>query len=287
MPLVSVVIPAYRRGHVIERALQSVLEQTYQDFEILVVDDGSKDNTASVVAALAKTEPRIHYLCHDTNRGAQAARNTGIRAATGKWVAFLDSDDYWLPDSLEKRLTIAEKESVEVVYSGCNVIRNDGNLTPFGIPAFSGSIYFNVLISPGPMFQSLLVSKVALEAIEYLDEKIIAYQEWDTSIRLAKLFNFAFMPEPTFIYDCRGDDTISKNMKRDVEGYQQVFNKHFSEVIKQAGPRAVAHHYQNIANRYQSIDEQDSATYYQFLSLLWWPFRFKTAYRKLRRLIHA
>ncbi len=287
MFLISVVIPAYKRGHVIKRTLQSVLDQTHQDFEILVVDDGSRDETESVVASLAKEESRIRYFCHDTNRGAQAARNTGVKAAQGEWIAFLDSDDYFTPICLEARMSVAQREGVKVINSKCLVLKEDESRITYGTPALNGYIYRDLLTNYGPLFSGLLIAKEALEKIGYLDEKIISYQDWDTVIRLAKYYPFGFVAEPTFIYDCRGDDTISKNMVREVEGYKQVFNKHFFEIVKQLGPQIVAHHYRHIANRYQSAGDQNSARRYQILSLLWWPFRFKTIYRKVRQLVQT
>lgn len=287
MSLISVVIPAYKRGHVIEKAIRSILGQTYQNFEILVVDDGSRDDTESIVASLSKEESRIRYFCHDTNRGAQAARNTGAKAAQGEWIAFLDSDDSFTPNSLEVRMLVARSEGVKVVNSKCLVLRKDESMTAYGTPQLNGYIYRNLLTNYGPLFSGLLIAKEALEKVGYLDEQIISYQDWDTVIRLAKYYPFGFVAEPTFIYDCRSDDTISQNMVREAEGYRQVFNKHFFEIVKQSGPPIVAHHYRAIADRYQAAGDQNSARRYQILSLLWWPFRIKTIYRKVRQLVQT
>ncbi|MBW4646946.1 MAG: glycosyltransferase [Goleter apudmare HA4340-LM2] len=287
MSLISIVIPAYKRGLVIEKAIRSILGQTHQDFEILVVDDGSRDDTESVVASLSKEESRIHYFCHDTNRGAQAARNTGAKAAQGEWIAFLDSDDYFTPNSLEVRILVAQSQGVKVVHSECEVLRKDKSMTAYGVSPLNGYVYRDMLIDPGPLFSGLLIAKEALEKVGYLDEQIISYQDWDTAIRLAKYYPFGFVAEPTFIYDCRGDDTMSKSVVLDIEGYRQVFNKHFFEIVKQVGPRNVAHHYRAIADRYQLAGDQNSARHYRMISLLWWPFRFKTIYRKIRQLIYT
>jgi glycosyltransferase involved in cell wall biosynthesis len=285
MSLISVVIPAYKRGNIIERAVRSILEQTHQDFEILVVDDGSGDDTESVVAAFAEEEPRIRYFFHDTNRGAQAARNTGAKAAQGEWITFLDSDDYLTPNSLEVRILAAQKEGVKVVHSEGNVIRKGKSLTAYGIPPLNGYVYREMLIDPGLLFSGLLIAKEALEKIGYLDEQIISYQDWDTVIRLAKYYSFGFVAEPTFIYDCRGNDTISQDLVREAEGYKQVFKKHFFEIVKRSSPRNVAHHYQAIADRYQATGNHNYARRYQILSFLWWPLRLKTIYRKIQRVI--
>jgi glycosyltransferase involved in cell wall biosynthesis len=101
---VSVVIPTYNRASLLGRAIKSVLEQTYQDFEIIVVDDASTDNTEEVVRNLR--DRRIRYLRHEKNRGGSAARNTGIRAAWGQYIAFQDSDDEWLPEKLKKQMEV-------------------------------------------------------------------------------------------------------------------------------------------------------------------------------------
>jgi glycosyltransferase involved in cell wall biosynthesis len=287
MSLISVVIPAYKRDRVIERAIRSILEQTYQDFEILVVDDGSRDNTESVVASLAKEESRIRYLCHETNRGAQAARNTGAKAARGEWITFLDSDDYFTPNSLETRMLVAQNKRVKVVNSKCLILRKDESTTVYGTPQLNGYIYRNLLTNYGPLFSGLLIAKKALEKIGYLDEQIISYQDWDTVIRLAKYYPFGFVAKPTFIYDCRSDDTISQNLMREAEGYKQVFNKHFFEIAKRSGPPIVAHHYRAIADRYQAAGDQNFARRYQILAHLWWPFRLKTIYRQVRQLIQT
>src|SRR5262245_49648343 len=124
MSLVSVVIPTHNRGECIGRAIASVVAQSYADLEVIVVDDGSADNTVRVVQAETLRDSRVRLLKHDRRRGAQAARNTGIYAARGEWIAFLDSDDEWLQESLASRLRLAQKHNFEVVHSECYVIRD-------------------------------------------------------------------------------------------------------------------------------------------------------------------
>ena len=224
-PSVSVVIPTYNRAHRVEKAIRSVQAQTYPDFEIIVVDDGSTDNTDSVMDRLIKEDSRIRFMKQPVNRGAQAARNRGIRESRGEWIAFLDSDDQWLPKGLEQRISLAKKKGVSVVHADADILDDDG-MKRYGIPGFQGKVYQDLLRSEGPLFPALLVKKNALEKIGFLDESMLAFQEWDTTIRLAKHFEFAFLPEATFIYDCRGNDTISKQFARNGAGYKQVFDKH-------------------------------------------------------------
>ena len=105
-PTVSVVIPTYNREHLVMRAIRSVVSQTFKDWELLVVDDGSKDNTEDAVQSFG--DPRIRFIKHEINKGECATRNTGIVAATGGYLAFLDSDDEWLPEKLEKQVELLD-----------------------------------------------------------------------------------------------------------------------------------------------------------------------------------
>lgn len=128
MTTVSVVVPTYNRARLLHRSVESVLAQTYEDFELLVVDDGSTDHTAHVVDCY--DDDRLTYLEHDENRGASAARNTGIDHASGSYVAFLDSDDQWAPRKLERQVAELESRPPEwvAVYCGVDLADRDGSL---------------------------------------------------------------------------------------------------------------------------------------------------------------
>ena len=91
MSLVSVIVPSYNRANTLQDTLKSILNQTYRSFEIIVVDDGSTDNTPALMHVFTQQNQQVRYIAHPSNRGAQAARNTGIKAAKGEWIAFLDS----------------------------------------------------------------------------------------------------------------------------------------------------------------------------------------------------
>ncbi len=242
---VSVVVPAYNRQKTIERAIASALQQNYPVHEIIVVDDCSTDNTVQIIQEFVKHDSRIKLLRHERNKGAQAARNAGIRNATGEWIAFLDSDDEWLPTRLQAGFDLQEREGFNVIHSQCYITEgNDNNPRNMGIPSLSGNIYKELLKRPFPMFQGLLVKRECLERIGYLDEAITSFQEWDTSIRLARHYEFGFVSEPLFIYHrCHSEDTISNDKYKDAEGYYQIVEKHADEIIKYAGTEALINHY--------------------------------------------
>ena len=275
--LVTVVVPAYNRAPVIARALDSILKQTHANWEANVVDDGSEDDTARIVRRYAESDSRIRLLANKRNKGAQGARNTGINAGGGEWVAFLDSDDYWLPESLALRLRAAAESGASVVHAAGLVIR-DGMGEPifYPRPPLRGRVFKALLQRGGPMFQTILVKREALARIDGLDEAIVAQQEWDTSVRLAEHYEFAYVEEPTFIYDCRGEGSISSNPLRTTKGYEQVFTKQWQSILRQLGPRAMARHYRTAAQRYRERNALDEARRCMRKSLLWWPFQVRT-----------
>jgi glycosyltransferase involved in cell wall biosynthesis len=126
--LVSVIIPAYNSSLYIQQSIESVFNQTHPHTEVVVVDDGSSDNTRELVAKLILS-PRLKYL-YQENRGPAAARNAGIRSSTGTFIAFLDADDFWLPDKLEKQLMLFQNKKVGLVYSDYECFTGDGESIP-------------------------------------------------------------------------------------------------------------------------------------------------------------
>jgi glycosyltransferase involved in cell wall biosynthesis len=262
--LVSIVIPTYNRSAMLPRALASVQGQTWKNLEIIVVDDGSTDDTAEVMAGLQQDDGRIHFLHHRLNRGAQAARNTGIQSATGRWLAFLDSDDEWLPHRLEAGLAALQRSGTKAVHCDCFVTNGDDPARSIeGIPPLAGNILPAILTDPGPMFQGLLTERTCLEDIGRLDETIVSYQEWDTYIRLAQFHTFSFIPEPLFVYHCHSGKTISQDMTRDADGYAQVVGKHHETMLRVAGKNVLKHHYLFLAQKNKNLGRSDLCRNYQ------------------------
>jgi glycosyltransferase involved in cell wall biosynthesis len=284
MAAVSVVMPTYNRGPVIWRALHSVVAQTWRDLEVIVVDDASTDETVGVLTEQTRGDSRVRLVRHAQNKGAQAARNTGIKIAHGEWIAFLDSDDVWFPDSLEVRLDEATRTGARVVHSECDVLEAGAkDARPFGVPPMKGRIYAELLRRPGPMFQGLLVRKEALIRIGYLDESLIAYQEWDTAIRLARHDAFAYVSTPTFTYDCRSDDAISRHRLRAAVAYERIITKHRWPILRHLGPKALATHFRTAAGLYRAANHAGEARRCLRTAFLLWPFRPRAILRHLQR----
>lgn len=243
--MISVVIPAYNRAGTIRYCLDSVLQQTLTPLEVIVVDDRSTDETVEIVSGYP--DPRVRCVVLEKNSGAQAARNRGIREAKGDWIAFQDSDDEWLPEKLEKQLQAlktADYDPWTVVHTnGFWFEVESGKKTVGDLPVVEGEdVYPLLLTTNGPLFPTMLVSRMALEKIGFLDENVPAYQEWDTAIRLAKLCRFIHLKEPLFIYRLHAGEMISKNVTRGLAGYDYIIEKFEEDIITVCGKPAWEKH---------------------------------------------
>jgi len=194
-PKVSVVIPVFNRPASVRRAIESVLAQTCQDFEIVVVDDGSTDTTVAAVAALA--DPRITVIRHQRNRGGSAARNTGIAAGSAPYVAFLDSDDEWLPVKLERQLALFERsgERLGLVYAGTERVFADGRVDRI-IPRRPHDVT-RALLTENVIGETSvgMVRRAALDETGGFDESLPASQDMDLWLRICEGFLADVVPE--------------------------------------------------------------------------------------------
>jgi len=192
-PLVSVIIPTYKRAVLVQRAIESVLRQTYRNIEILVVDDESPDDTASVVKAIP--DSRIKYIRHGKNKGLPAVRNTGIRAANGELIAFLDDDDEWREDKLDKQIR-AIKDCDAVLCTGLS-------------NGYPQRVHRNQRISlddlrMGSFNPSALLAKAYVLRDVLFDENLKQGEDWDAFIRIAQRYTIGWLAEPLLIYNDGG-----------------------------------------------------------------------------------
>ena len=244
-PLVSIIIPAYNREDFIERAVRSVLTQTMPDLEVIVVDDCSTDATHERAAGLAQADNRVRVFRQTSNKGAQAARNRGIREARGLYIAFLDSDDEWLPEKLEKQVPLFKGAGnrLGVAYAGYRQVYSDGR-TPLDILPFArGNVYRTALSGSIADMNTLLIRQEILEKAGPLDESVRAFQEWALCISLAKYCDFDYISEPLAVYYLHGGASISTNLLHNAQGYLDVVNLYKQEINGEVGKRVLAGHY--------------------------------------------
>jgi glycosyltransferase involved in cell wall biosynthesis len=199
-PLVSVVMPAYNAALYLEEAVRSLQAQTYSNLHIIIVNDGSKDNTAEVADRLAAQDSRVQVI-HKANAGVSAARNDAFRAVKGDYVCFLDADDVYLPTKIAKQVQFLEQHpGIDLVY--CDNHNADQHLTMTGttsnlppVPLKQAFMYRNWFSPLAPMLRNSLVQKVG-----FFDAGLHGGEDWDYWLRCLEYTNFGHIPEPLGIY---------------------------------------------------------------------------------------
>ena len=229
--MITVIIPTYKRSKYLERAINSVLNQTYNDIEIIVVDDNNNDefrqDTEKIMARYGGYE-NIIYIQHEKNLGGCAARNTGIKLAKGEFIACLDDDDIWLKDFLEKTIkTIGEDINIAAAYSSY-YIGNEESV--FFInkheELYEGEIFEKLLGGWCPASTSFfLLRKSCVEQVGYFDEKLVSFQDYDLWLRLAKKFKIKYVRDRLVVKFEGANEQITGNPYKREKGLQSIENK--------------------------------------------------------------
>lgn len=229
MPKVSVVIPAYNAMLYLPETLESVLSQTFADFEVLIINDGSSDNIAQWFSKV--TDPRV-ILISQENQGLPGTRNKGIAHAQGEYIAFLDADDLWEPTKLEKQVRCLEdKTAVGLVYTWAVLVDERGNPTGRVIASYvEGHVWEKMLeddmIRNG---SSAMVRRCCFETVGVFDQSLASAEDRDMWIRIAFRYPFAVIQEPLLRYR-QHSNSMSKNRQRMFESLRTVIEKSFQSV---------------------------------------------------------
>lgn len=227
--LVSVVIPTHNRADLLPRAIDSVLNQTYSNFEIIVVSDGSTDNTEEVVKSYSDKDSRIRFIGYSPARGGNIARNTGIEAAKGEYVAFLDDDDEWMPAKLEKQINVMESNlDIGLVYTGVNIIYVNEGLRYSFIGESKGDLSKEILLDNHiGTTSTVMVRKMILEKTGAFDEKLKALQDFELWIRVCQKCLIGLVPEELInYYNYTGTNQVSSSTQKYIDAFSYINTKH-------------------------------------------------------------
>ena len=269
-PLVSVILPTWNRAHLLPRAINSVLSQTYQNLELIIVDDVSTDNTAETVAQITDKRikyTKLNYKKTDTSYGATKARNVGLDTARGELIAFQDSDDQWLPEKLQKQVTTLTKAPAKTGVVFTTLRRKENgveNLIPphnFKLPP--DNQYTSVLRKTNTVsLVTAIVKKECFKNVGVFDEKMPKYQEWELWIRIAKHYGFLYIDEPLVVsYAQKG--SVSTNPASKIVALERLLKKHYA--FFEQDPHSLATHYFELGKSYCGLAGSDFRKGRQYL----------------------
>jgi len=225
MPKISVIIPTYNSIRFLPNTLDSVLRQTFSEFEVLVINDGSTDNTAEWISSL--TDSRVK-LINQENQGCATARNTGILAAKGQYIAFLDSDDLWEPTKLEKQVKcLEENPDIGLVYTWVDFSNEEAKPTGKVRKVFAeGNVFQDMLTGNVVSCGSVpLVRRECFETVGLFDTKLWTAEDKDMWLRISTQYSFALIREPLVYYRQHPNSKSSKGFKRREQDFRRIMSK--------------------------------------------------------------
>ena len=239
-PLVSVIIPTYKRSDYLSQAIDSVLNQSYKNIEIIVVDDNGK-GTVDQLATEDSLNPyiryeKIKYIVHEVNKNGSAARNTGFRASSGSYINFLDDDDELYPDKILKQVECLEKSSKDVGANYCNVVCLDSqkNLVKSDSVVIEGKFVKDYILETVKFNTSaILFKRECLINLNGFNESYYRHQDWELMMRFFRLYNISCAGvEPLMVYDRSKDRQSLPNVKKQL-GFTEKFLIEFEKDLEQ------------------------------------------------------
>jgi len=297
---VSVIIPTYNCADLLPRAINSVLNQTFQDFELIIVDDGSTDNTKQVVEEFQKKDKRIKYIWQENFGGTSKTYNTGLKQATGNFIAFLEDDDEWLPQKLEKQLEIfkdsfSPNNRIGLISCGAYLI-NENNVKK-GIFSSKRSILSvdecELFLEKAWMFllslSTILIKAEVIKKAGLFDEKLKTVADMDFYFRILKNFDFYLLKEPLINYNVLQTSLSRKQFwlksmpeyKYLLDKYKEDFQNYpnaYSKFLRNIGTFYLLEGNSNMARNYfkDAIlkNPQNIRLYFQYI-LSFFPFLYR------------
>jgi glycosyltransferase involved in cell wall biosynthesis len=227
-PLISVVVTCYNYGRYLKGCLDSILAQTYRNYEIVIVDDGSTDNTAEVIRPFTEL-PNLRYI-HQGNAGQSRAKNVGINNSTGDFIAFLDADDRWCPEKLEKQMTCFDNPEVGVVYCRARYLDEDSlgfdyDMTAEYLQPRRGKVTEWLIFDNFIQFSSTVVRKKCFDEFGAFDETLKMGIDWDLWLRISTGCEFDFVDDRLFYYRMGHSGQMSKNLEERLRCADRIMKK--------------------------------------------------------------
>ncbi len=258
--LISVVIPSYNRKNTILSCIRSVLEQTYSNLEVIVIDDGSTDYTYTLFND--SFDDRVKFFRYEENRGACYARNLGAELSSGAYIAFQDSDDIWKKTKLAKELSYLKKENADMVFCGMNrkdPIHKTSKYYPDETFRTDRNILAQLLENNAVSTQTILIKREVINKIKF-DVTFKRYQDWDFALQAASSgIKIAYLAEGLVDSTFQGN-SISANVEEWV-AYEHLIEKHMDLYNK--NPRALAAIYKKIGNSYRNSNRKKSRYFFK------------------------
>jgi glycosyltransferase involved in cell wall biosynthesis len=282
MVLVSVGMLSYNHEKYIAQAIESVLNQTIQDLELIIIDDGSKDNSRHIIKEYSAKDPRVKPIFHERNFGISRGANDCLKSATGEYFGFIGSDDLWVPSKIEKQLKVVEKNPEKIIWSEGQIINGDGDLTGRTMtellfsPAKKSGHIFQELLREDFIFGQSILMKTEIAQKYNFNENLRYVNDHQYFIDLSREHEFVFMPEALAKYRLHGQNITSKNMQLWFKERIMLRNYLIKKYGEDISSESLADIYYKIGHAYAGLEQKELARYFYTKAILVDPLRSHT-----------
>ena len=232
-PFISIIIPCYNYGRFLKECLESVKSQTYKNFEAIIVDDGSTDNSANIAKSFVKKNEQFKYI-YQENQGLSATRNTGIRNAKGDYICFVDPDDIWFKNKLEVQIEYLKyNQDCGLLYSDAEIYidgKPTGRTIRNGNLFYHGFVFEKMLMNNGVVCPSVIIKRDCFKEVGFFDVKLRHTQDWEMWLRISRHFKFCSIPKPLLYYRIHGSNDSNIELDRNFMEYNIVIKRYFEYI---------------------------------------------------------
>lgn len=285
--LVSVIVPVYNRETLVSQTIDSILSQTYKDFEIIVINDGSTDESLAIIKNYEAQFPNKVRVIDQPNQGQIIARNNGIRVAKGEYIAFLDSDDLWMPRKLERQIPLFE-EGVGLVYSGVEIIDEKGSTVRVepADASITGYIFPQLLVKNRMTGGTVVVTAEALRRVGLFSSDFQAAENWDLWLRICKTYRACTVADPLTKYRIHSSN-MSSDAQLMIRAKLQIMEKHSdigsqdSQIARFSRLAYADYHYRKGINFFSNGDYSFARK--EFISVFSFSYKYEDVWMRLFR----
>ena len=277
-PNISIILPTFNRDYVIADTIENILSQTFNNFELIIIDDASTDQTSDIIKSYQEKDNRIIYIQNKTNYGCAKSRCIGLDNTTANIIVFLDDDDKWNINKLKKQYHIIKQDKSDMVISDYS-IKNNNKLKYISMSSFSIDFTYNILLRPGPFLQCIMLKKNLINKISKpFDSMAIPSEEWDFFIEVSKQnLNISYIQESLFTWNLNANSQ-SMDFKHEADALAYIFNKHYQYAITKINKKIMSEHYRRIARVYEKTNSINQINKFYKKAFTEYPFSIKNIF---------
>ena len=281
-PDISVILPTFNRGNIVNHAIDSILNQTFNNLELIIINDASTDNTKQILNEYQKKDPRIKIINNQKNYGCSQSRNIGLKYINANTIAFMDDDDqYSNTETLNCLYNQLLNDDADIVISDYEVNGEIRNMNKFG-----KNFKYYISVQPGPFLQCILIKKTIIKKNNLsFDSKAAPSEDWEFFITLAKNNPVVtYCKFNSFIWQLN-QNSQSVNFLKEAQSLAYICDKHYQQMLKSIGKKLMGSHYRRIARVYEKTDSINQINTFYKKALQQYPYSIKNIFYVLMIII--